>query len=298
MGLFERKLRKLEESENGVNLLKASSDKASDVIKTLAGVGTDGGVKVADNLILFTNTSGGTGTSTIVSNVAFMAVEKNIKTCVVDLNILCPMQPALFGVNREAMKDDLVSYLLGKSRLSDCIDKSEPVHLIYANDKLLLDKLYCNERVSIENLNQMFSKLRQFYDLVILDCPMNIDSMLENVALYACDTMYVVWDESLASMINTERVRRSLALSGIDSFIKMKVILNKRTSIHYTTYPVEKMNIELVEILPFDIDIMDSQLKGQLFCKNGVSNKPNALKFAEKIDSLTDKVLKNGGYVK
>jgi len=297
MGFFDKKLRQLEEGDGSENIVDLASERATDIIRTLAGRGTSKGKKLADNLVVFTNASGGTGVSTLVSNVAYTAIGKGIKTCVVDLNILCPMQPVLFGLDRENVKDDLVSYLLGKSSLSDAIDISKPVNLIYANDKLLLDKLYCNEKTSIENLNQMFIKLRSFYDIVLIDCPMNIDSMIENVALYACDTIYVVWDESLASMINTERLRRSLAMSGIDSFIKLKIILNKRTNVHYTSYPIEKMNIELTEILPFDIDIIDSQLKGQIFCEKGVSNKPNAIKFAQKVDRLTDKILQNGGYV-
>lgn len=297
MGFLDKKLRQLEEGEVGENIVAVASDKTSELIRALSGRGTSTGKKLVDNLVLVTNASGGTGTSTIISNVAYCATKKGIKTCVVDLNILCPMQPILFGVDRENAKNDLTSFLLGKSELNESIDISKPVNLMYANDRLLLDKLYCNEKTSIENLNIMFNKLRQFYDLVLIDCPMNIDSMVENVALYSCDTMYVVWDESLASMLNTERLRRSLALSGIDSFIKMKVILNKRTSVHYSKYPTEKMNLELVETLPFDIDIIDSQLKGQIFCEKGVSNKPNALEFARRIDILTDKILKNGGYV-
>ena len=189
MGFFDKKLRQLEEGESKENIANIASDKAADVIKTLSGKGTSSGRKLVDNLVLFTNASGGTGASTLVSNVAYCALNKGIKTCVVDLNILCPMQPVLFGIDREQAKDDLVSYLLGKSSLSDSIDVSKPINLVYANDKLLLDKLYCNEKTSIENLNQMFIKLRQFYELVLVDCPMNIDSMIENVALYSCDTM-------------------------------------------------------------------------------------------------------------
>ena len=126
---------------------------------------------------------------------------------------------------------------------------------------------------------------------------MRIDDMLQNVMLYACDTIYMVWDESINSIVNTEKLRRNMALSGIDSFVKMKVVLNKRTSIHFTEYPISKLNLELIEVLPFDIDIIDNSLKGRIFCEKGSSASKNAIIFAEKIEALTDKVLKIGGYI-
>ena len=88
-----------------------------------------------------------------------------------------------------------------------------------------------------------------------------------------------------------------MALSGIDSFTKMRVVLNKRTSIHFSDYPIKKLNLELVEVLPFDIDIIDNSLRGRIFCDKGSTSSKNATEFATNIVSLTDKMLKIGGYV-
>ena len=88
-----------------------------------------------------------------------------------------------------------------------------------------------------------------------------------------------------------------MAATGIDSFTKMRVILNKRTSLHYSDYPLKKLNLELVEVLPFDIDIIDNSLRGRIFCEKGSSNSKNALEFADKIESLTEKIMHIGGYV-
>ena len=77
----------------------------------------------------------------------------------------------------------------------------------------------------------------------------------------------------------------------------MRVILNKRTSVHFSDYPLKKLNLELVETLPFDIDIIDNSLRGKIFCEDGSSTSSNAIEFARKVDSLTDKILKIGGYV-
>lgn len=299
MSLFGKKIHQLENrsGEEAINLAKATSDKAADIIKELSGKETSKGRKLVDNLIVFTNASGGTGASTIAHNVAYTATTKGIKTILIDLNIMCPVQHMYLGVKQELEKADLVSYLLGKNSLSDSIDTTHAVNLLYANNRTLQDQINCNSKIVVENFTVMLTKLRQFYDLVIVDCPMKIEEMLENVMLYTCDTIYMVWDESIGSIANTEKLRRNMALSGIDSFVKMKIILNKRTSIHFTEYPITKLNLELVEVLPFDIDILDNSLKGRIFCEKGSSASKNAITFAEKIESLTNKVLKIGGYV-
>ena len=299
MNFFNKKIRQLENSngEEAINLAKATSDKAADVIKELSGKGASKGRKLVDNLIVFTSPCGGTGASTIAHNVAYTATTKGIKTILVDLNIMCPVQHIYLGTKQELEKSDLVSYLLGKNSLSDSIDTSHVVNLLYANNRTLPDEINCNSKIVIENFNAMLTKLRQFYDLVIVDCPMRVDEMLQNVMLYSCDTIYMVWDEGISSIVNTEKIRRNMALSGIDSFVKMKIILNKRTSIHFTEYPITKLNLELIEVLPFDIDIIDNSLKGRIFCEKGSSASKNAIIFAQKIESLTTKILKIGGYV-
>lgn len=297
MGLFSRKIRELEnKEEEQVNLSKAASDKAVDVIKELSGKHMKSARKLVDNVVVFTNASGGTGASTLISNVAFIASQK-LKVLLIDLNITCPVQHTYLGVKQEIDKPDLVSFLLGKNNLSESIDTTNQVNLLYANNRSLADEINCNSRVAIENLNGLIAKTRQYYDLVLVDCPMRVDCLLQNTMLYACDSIYLVWDEGIGSIINTDKLRRSMALSGIDSFTKMRVVLNKRTSIHFSDYPVKKLNLELVEVLPFDIDIIDNSLRGRIFCDKGSTSSKNATEFATNIVSLTDKMLKIGGYV-
>mgnify|MGYP001152578922 CR=1 FL=1 len=299
MGFFSKKIREIEndnETEQ-VNLAKATSDRAVDVIKELSGKGNSSGSKLVDNVVVFTNASGGTGASTLASNVAFLATQKGIKVLLIDLNIMCPIQHTYLNIKQEIDKPDLVSFLLGKNQLSDSIDTSNTVNLLFANNRTLSDEINCNNRVAIENFSNLISKVRQYYDLVVIDCPMRVDCMLQNVMLYLCDSIYIVWDESINSIVNTEKLRRNMALSGIDSFTKMRVVLNKRTSLHFSDYPLKKLNLELVEILPFSIDVIDNSLRGRIFCDKAATSAKNAVEFARKADSLTDKILKIGGYI-
>lgn len=300
MGLFTKKIRQIERSEmetDNVNLAKATSDKAVDVIKELSGKSTASGKKLVDNLVVFSGASGGTGATTLATNVAYEAVQKGLKVLLIDLNIMCPVQHTYLGIRQEMEKPDLVSYLLGKNALSDSIDTSNTINLLYANNRTLSDEINCSNKIAIENFNNLLEKVRQYYDLVIVDCPMRVDVLLQNVMLYNADAIYIVWDEGISSIINTEKLRRNMALSGIDSFTKMRVILNKRTSVHFSDYPIKKLNLELVEVLPFTIDVIDNSLRGKIFCEAGSSTSKNSGEFARKVMSLTDKILKIGGYV-
>lgn len=300
MGLLSKKAKQLQANDTQMeNIGKVTSDKAVDIIKKLSGVDGQSKGSLVDNYVVITNTSGGTGASTIACNVAYKAACQGLKVLLIDLNILCPIQHTYLGIKQSVTeKQDLVSYILGKSVLGDVIDSSHIYSLLYANNRTIADLINCNADASIATFNDMINKLRRLYDLILVDCPMNIDNMLCNNVLYNCDSMYVVWDEGLASIANTDRLRRNMSYCGIDSYTKMRVILNKRTYLHYNMYPFKKLNLELVEILPFDVSVIESSVKAQIFCEKASSNSKNAAIFENSISLLTDKILKIGGMVK
>ena len=298
MGILSKKANEFKEKEMSQSLGRITSDTAVDIIKKLNGSEDKVKSTIVDNFIVFTNASGGCGTSTIVNNVAYEASKKGLKVIVIDLNILCPTQHIYLNIKQSATEQpDLVSYLTGKTTLGESIDTSHKYSLMYANNRNIADLINCNEEVAIINFNDMISKFRNLFDLILIDCPMNLDSMLCNNTLYSCDTIYLVWDEGIGSIANTDRLRRNMAYCGMDSYTKMRVILNKRTNIHYSFYPFKKLNIELVQTLPFDTAIIESSVFAQTFCEKGSSSSKNAIEFARGIIKLTDKVLRIGGLI-
>lgn len=301
MGLFEKKIKQLESESIGDekrNIAKAASDTAVDLIKELSGKNYESGKKLIDNVILFTNTAGGSGASTVASNFAYHATREGLSVIIVDLNILCPVQHTYLGIDQQLEKSDLVSYLNGTSVLNESIESGQSVNVIFANNRTLNDAINCTTKSAIENFNQMIYHLRNYYDVVVIDCPMRVDDMLCNTALYICDSMYAVWDEGIGSIINTEKLRRNMALSGIDCYTKMRIILNKRTSVHFSDYSLKKLNLELVGVLPFSVDIIDNSLRGRIFCDKGVATGKNGAEFAKKMDVISAKIIKTAGYVK
>lgn len=274
--------------------------KATEIIKDLSGAnGEETTKKVPDNLIVFSSTSGA-GASTLVANVAYMLAnhpELKLNVMVLDLNILFPSQDKYFNVKQELDTPDLVTYLLGKNRLGESIVNQGRISLMFADNKELMDCINCEADTAVDTFVDMLNKFRSLYDIVLIDCPMKIDNTLCNTAFYMSDQIYLVWDEGLSSIANTEKIRRNMAVSGIDSYTKMHVILNKRTNVKYTDYPIKKLNLNLVEILPFDPAIIDSSLKSQIFCDKGASKSENANIFIDRVQSLAVKIAKNGGMV-
>ena len=297
MSFLERLFSGEKTGQTDENINKLASQTASDIIKQLSGAEMEKTKKVIDNLIVVTNSSGGAGASTVVSNVAWMADKKGFKVLVIDLNIMYPIQHSYFGVRQVLEKPDLVSYLLGRNELGRSLETIGNISLLYANNRNLADSINCKEDAAVTNLEIALDKARQLYDLVIVDAPMEVDDILSNTAFYLADSIYLVWDEGISSIANTERIRRNMAVSGIDAYSKMRVVLNKRTNIHYSNFPFDRLNIELVQVLPFDTAIIEGSLRSIIFCDKGASSSTNANDFYTGIESLTDKILEYGGYV-
>lgn len=300
MGIFDSLIGKLSSSEamaNSENISKVTADKANSIIKELSGANIDKKKKIIDNLVLFTGASGGTGVSTLVANIGYALAKKGLHVLVIDLNILFPSQYNYLGIKQSLEENDLLSFLFGECSVGESIKQSADMDLVYANNRSIPDMINASNNQSLQNFSIFLKKVRNLYDIILIDCPMRIDDMLCNTAMYYADSIYCVWDEGLSSIANTERVRRALALTGVDSYTKMRAILNKRTAIRYNTLPMDKMNLELVGILPFSSDVIDSSLGAQIFCDKGKATSDNGIEFAKKIVEIADKVAKIGGLV-
>lgn len=298
MGLFDF-VKRTNESTDGKDFGTFTSESATNILKKLSGGKVSHSKKLIDNLITISSASGGAGASTISSNVACTATnEYGMRVLIIDLNILLPVQHMYFGVKQDIDKPDLVGYLLGKNTLGDAIEHTKLASILFANNRSLMDYINCESDQAINNFESALDGLRALYDLIIIDAPMNIENTLCNYAFYHADQIYLVWDEGISSIANSEKIRRNMASCGIDAYTKTKVILNKRTDIHYSDYPFKKLNMELVQILPFEQDIIYSSLNSQIFCDKGASSSKNSAYFCGGIQNLTQKILEIGGMVK
>lgn len=282
-------------SEKNINQMMTKA--ADEIIKSFSGKGNIQKIKVIDNLIAFMGASGGTGTSTIVSNVAFEMAKKGLTVLIVDLNLEYPIQQSIFKVKQKLEKKDLVSFLMGRNQIGDSIDiVNSNISIMYANNRYLMDRINCDSSTCSNNLVSTIERIRHLFDVILFDCPLNLEFDVVNSVLYNCDTIYMVWDESLSCIANMDRIRKNMQASGIESNQKIRVIFNKKTNVHYTKYIFEQLKLNIVGTLPFDTAIIESGLQGEIFCDKGASMSKTAAVFASEMTNITNKILEIGGY--
>lgn len=275
------------------------AEEATSVLKELGGYGIKESKAMVDNIVLFTNCSGGTGVSTIVSNLAYILASKmfNMSVLVIDMNLICPVQHIYFdkrdGDNNGGM--DIVDILTGQCSIGDATVTNGNISLIYAVNRSVADEINCEDNIAVDNFESMLGKVRDLYDIILIDCPMRISNSLCNTAMYMADKIYTVWDEGISSILNTDRDMRQLGFTGIDSFAKMMVVMNKKTSVKYSKFPFEKLNLSLIETLPFSTDIIYSSLDASIYCENGKARNKNGGEFERHMYDLARKVVALGG---
>lgn len=268
------------------------------ILKELGGYGINESKIMPDNIVVFTNCSGGTGASTIASNIAHVLASSQfgMTVLVIDLNIVCPIQHIYFD-KQEDRKDikDIVDYLTGQCTIGEATITKGNISIMYAINKSVADEINCEDNMAVENFKDLLNKVRDLYDIVIIDCPMRITNALCNIAMYMADKIYTVWDEGISSVLNTDRVMRQLGFTGIDSFAKMFVIMNKKTSVKYSKFPFEKLKLPLIETLPFSTDVVYSSLDASVYCASGKARNKNGGEFERGILSLARKIVLIGG---
>lgn len=285
----------LSDEDDGFDLKSTVNRNMNKVIKVFSGSDYKIHKKMIDNLIAVTGLSGGVGTSTIVANLAYMAEKEGLSVIVVDTNIVYPTQHIYFGIKQQIKKTDLVSFLGGGAKLGECIDYKGEVGVVYANNRTLTDLVNCDNADAANNFGKMINSLSDLFDLVIVDCSNRVENDIVNMALYKADVIYTIMDENIENLSNLERFKNSLQLTGIPTS-KIRTIMNKRTSIFYNESILKSFKISLVDILPFDTAIIESGLRGEIFCKSGSSSRKTASQFVGRMEVLTTKILENGGY--
>lgn len=285
------------------------SENATNILKELSGHGIKESKIMVDNMIVFTNCSGGTGASTVASNIAYVLGSQKFKmsVLVVDLNIVCPIQHIYFdksetedggivsAITGKSGTKDLVDFLTGQCNMGDATITDGNISIMYSVNRTIADEINCEDDMAIANFKELLNKARDLYDVVIIDCPMRISNALCNIALYSADKIYTVWDEGISSILNTDRVMRQLGFTGVDSFAKMMVVMNKKTSVKYSKFPFDKLGIPLVETLPFSTDVIYSSLDASVYCASGKARNKNGGEFERSILALAKKIVLIGG---
>lgn len=284
-------------SNNNKSITSKVNEVTQTLITELSGKNQTFNKKVIDNIFSFVGLAGGVGTSTIVSNVAKALVDKHFSTVIIDLNICAPVHQVYLKVEQKAKKPDIVSLLSGENSLGDSIEIRDGIALLYANNRVLFDKVAMDTPGASANLTAVIEQLSSLFDVVLIDIPAHgeLNFELTNTALFKSDFIIAVMDENIECIGAYNRLQRNLTYVGI-SIQNLKVILNKRTNITYPANVFKSLEIDLDVLLPYEISVVEAGLRGNIYVSKGASSSVTAAQFLESIYELRTILLRYGGY--
>jgi len=281
-------------SDNGLDIQETAKKVSKEIILELSGRGNVAVKPIINNLVAFMSSSSGAGASTLVANVARLIEKKGLSVAVVDLNIMFPSQHLYYKIPQELDRSDLCSLLLGKTDLGESIYYSGNTAVILANNRGTMDYINLDEERYCETIDNALSNLSYQFDMVLVDCPLEITNAIVNTALFKVDNIYMVMDDGVQSIVNLTKIRNALDTFGI-GWGKVRFVMNKRTSNFYNESNLDTAGVKLIEIVPFDLGIITSGLRCELYVEKGIGVSKTSKDVERALDSLAEKILEIGG---
>ena len=292
MNLFDEDSELLK--DNGLDIQETAKKVSKEIISELSGRGNVSVKPIINNLVAFMSSSSGAGASTLVANVARLIEKKGLSVAVVDLNIMFPSQHLYYKIPQELDRSDLCSLLLGKTDLGESIYYSGNTAVILANNRGAMDYINLDEERYCETIDNALSNLSYQFDMVLVDCPLQITNAIVNTSLFKADNIYMVMDDGVQSIVNLTKIRNALDTFGI-GWGKVRFVMNKRTSNFYNESNLDTAGVKLIEIVPFDLGIITSGLRCELYVEKGIGISKTSKDVERALDSLAEKVLEIGG---
>lgn len=281
-------------NDNGLDIQETAKKVSKEIILELSGRGNVAVKPIINNLVAFMSSSSGAGASTLVANVARLIEKKGLSVAVVDLNIMFPSQHLYYKIPQELDRSDLCSLLLGKTDLGESIYYSGNTAVILANNRGTMDYINLDEERYCETIDNALSNLSYQFDMVLVDCPLEITNAIVNTALFKVDNIYMVMDDGVQSIVNLTKIRNALDTFGI-GWGKVRFVMNKRTSNFYNESNLDTAGVKLIEIVPFDLGIITSGLRCELYVEKGIGVSKTSKDVERALDSLAEKILEIGG---
>lgn len=251
---------------------------------------------ILDHIFCFTGLAGGVGTSTLVANTAFTLKKLGYSVLIIDTNIMYPIQHSFFRIKQEVSTKDFFSFLYGECSLGECIKypMGNDLGVMLANNRGLIDFVDTETKESANAFIECLERVGSLFDFVLIDTGNNLGSELTNAALYKADKIIAVMDENIECLSNYNRLTGAMGACGID-YTRIKTVMNKRTSIQYTKSIFKDFGIDLIAVLPFDLAIICSGLKGEIFCQKGESMSRTAAAYAKGVKEFAQMLVQISG---
>lgn len=291
---------KKNQDEDVKSFMEMLDSATKDVLTTLSGANQKVEEVLPDNVISFIGAAGGVGTTTLISNVTYMIRKLGKSVIVIDSNLLYPSVPNHLGYKTLNDKHDLVTFLGGSSKLSECIyhDRARG-SVLSAKNKNIMDCVHVDNEKVQNTIIETVKELRKLFDVVLIDTSLyQINSDITNLLLYLTDKIYMVWDENANCIQNTEIIKNTMKLCGINHEGKLeKVIFNKRTDLYYPKDVFDKLGLKLGVVLPYEAGVVESAFYRHIYIEKGIAHSKYASYFCNGIGEIVKMILVDCGSV-
>lgn len=244
---------------------------------------------IFDKVIGFRNIVPGCGCSTLVQNVAVaLTSESRNSVCVLDVNMLYPMQFALLSDKTITQSKDIFDFDVLASDVA-FPTKYSNLYIVSFKDRTVIDMM--SSRDSEQLISRLIDSLKSFFDIILIDLSYEMTSIVAHAAV-KCNKIINVVDMSLKSMYNLKKSINTMSTMAIPLAKANKVVLNKVVPdmLVNSKTALSEAGLKVIGEVPFSYEIAKMGVTGALI-HGSSSQDDGVLAFNDVLKVIVDDIL-------
>ena len=237
-------------------------------------------------VILVSSGKGGTGKTMFSVNLGAVLAQREKRVILLDLDMGLRNMDIYLGMENKVVYNimDVVSGLCRIKKAMIKVDGFETLYFMAASPRR------DDRDITPLHMEVLCSKLRRYFDYIIIDCPAGIGDMLD-VALGSADQVVIVTEPEAASLRDADVTERYIREHGVSNTVfiinKVRVELMKAGFVPDLASILNMFKNPVAGMIQDDDNIHISTNKGiPIVCKKGTYIEKNFQDIADKITGL------------
>lgn len=234
-------------------------------------------------VILVSSGKGGTGKTMFTVNLGAVLAQRDKRVMLIDLDMGLRNMDIYLGMENKVVYN-IMDVMSGICRIKKAMIKVDGFNTLYF---MAASPRRDDRDITPLHMEVLCSKLRKYFDYIIIDCPAGIGDMLD-VAIAPVDQVIIVTEPEAASLRDADVTERYLQEKGVfdTSFVinKVKVELMKAGLVPDLMTILNMFKNPVIGIIQDDDNIHISTNKGiPIVCKKGTYIERNFQEIADKL---------------
>ena len=205
-------------------------------------------------VIVVTSGKGGVGKTTVTANLGLHLAKKNLRVCLVDMDIGLNNLDVVMGMESRVIYN-MLDVIEGRCRINQALVQDEEFPLLFL---LATGNVAQNRVITFGAIERVMNSLKERFDYILIDCPAGIDTGFSR-AISCADEALVVTTPHLSAMRDADKVVSILSSYDITN---MRFVVNRargdliKDKVALDVYEISKtLGIEFVGLIPDDDSI-------------------------------------------